>query len=350
MDDTMSDLSRLSWLLAQRLTNQRPNRGHSQSEGFTLIELLVASFITAIALGVAFTGIISAINANKLSEARTRRRIDLSRAFDFVSNEIRMASRINRTETTTVGGGTTLANVVTSSGLTLAELGNPTSIVLYLEIPISGPIPATCPNGNPPPAPATYDRVVYDIRDSTNGWLPPRSVHRYGRIPKLDGSLDPCSEPVSSDTLVDAIAAQATAPTCSAPGQLTGAAGFHTCVNGAEVDLHFKSDVTNLEVHRISSKASSRVSNNIPIPVLTGSRQVGTDQMNLSWTWTGASAGVTYKLYQSVAGNQTEVYAGTNLTLTTGLTGNSGANHCYTVIATTGTSSSLESNEVCQVK
>ncbi|MGF1601259.1 MAG: type II secretion system protein J [Thermosynechococcaceae cyanobacterium] len=343
----MSSPSRLSWFLSRSLANQLRHRSRCQSQGFTLIELLVASLITSVVLTVVFTGILAAINGNKLSEARTRRRIDLSRAFDFVSNEIRMASHINRTATTTLGGGTTLANVVTSSGLTLAELGNPTSIVLYLEIPISGPIPSSCTNGQ---IPATFDRVVYDIRDSTTGWLPPRSVHRYGRIPQIDGSIDPCSVPVSSDTLVDAIADQATTPTCTAPGQLTGSAGFHACVNGAEVEMNFQSDVTNLEIHRLSSKASSRVSNNIPIPVLTGNRQTGTDQMNLSWTWPGASVGVTYKLFQSVNNSQTEVYAGSTPRATVNLTGNIGTNHCYTVIATTGTSASLESNEICQVK
>lgn len=317
--------------------------------GFTLMELLVAAAITSVVIAVVFLGVLAAIRGNRLAEARTRRRIDLSRAFDFISNEIRMATRINQAETRALGGSTTLEDVVTSTGLTLAELGNPTTLVLYLEIPISGPIPTTCPDGNPPPTPAAYDQVIYDVRPSTNGWLPPRAVYRYGRIPQLDGSIDPCSDPVSSDTLVDAIADQATPPPCNPPGLFTGTGGFSACVNGARVDLNFQSAVTDVELHRLSSKASSRVSNNIEVPLLTGTRTPGTNEIALSWTWTGSNGG-TYKVYQAVNGGQTEIYSGTDRSFTASLTGPSGANHCYTVIAVTPTSASLESNEVCDLK
>ncbi|PZD71906.1 hypothetical protein C1752_04321 [Acaryochloris thomasi RCC1774] len=347
----MSQNARFRWLLLRRVAAQL---SRSEQQGFTLIELLVASAITTIVLTVVFIGVLTAINGNRLAEARTRRRIDLSRAFDFISNEIRMANRINQTATTALGGSVTLEDVVTSSGLTMAELGNPDAIVLYLEIPISEPGPAICPAGSPNAgaARAQVDRIVYDVRPSTNGWLPPRAVHRHGRIPRLDGSIDPCSRPVSSDTLVDAIANQATPPECGTsarPGQLSGASGFYACVNGAEVDLNFKSDVTNLEVHRLSSKAASRVSNNIAIPVLKRDGRTG-DTLDLSWTWTGASAGVTYRVFQAVNETQTEVASETNQAASVPLTGNIGENHCYTVIATFGSLASLESDPLCEIK
>jgi prepilin-type N-terminal cleavage/methylation domain-containing protein len=347
----MNQSSRLAWLLYRRVAAQF---NHLERQGFTLIELLIASAITSIVLTVVFIGVLSAINGNHLAEARTRRRIDLSRAFDFISNEIRMANRINQTATAALGGSTTLEDVVTSSGLTLNELGNPNAVVLYLEIPINEPGPAVCPAGSPNAgaARARLDRVVYDVRPSTNGWLPPRAIYRYGRIPRLDGSIDPCSLPVSSDTLVDAIASQATPPECGTsarPGQLSGAEGFYACVNGAEVDLNFKSDVTNLEVHRLSSKAASRVSNNIATPVLRHNGRTG-DTLNLSWSWTGASAGVTYRLFQSINDSQTEVASETTQSASVPLTGSTGANHCYTVIATFGNLASLESDPLCEIK
>ncbi|ABW30794.1 hypothetical protein AM1_5853 [Acaryochloris marina MBIC11017] len=49
---------------------------------------------------------------------------------------------------------------------------------------------------------------MYDVRPSTRDWLAPNSVYRFGRVPRSDGSIDPCSNPVASDTLVDAIAEQ----------------------------------------------------------------------------------------------------------------------------------------------
>jgi len=135
-----------------------------------------------------------------------------------------MANRINRTNNVVATNSLTLENVVTDAGVNLADLGAHGTLVLYLEIPINSQIPQVCPadgpNANsPPPQPANYDRVVYDVRDSGQDWLPPNSIFRYGRVPELDGSINPCSDPISSDTLVDAIAtAMDESPLCPAPG------------------------------------------------------------------------------------------------------------------------------------
>lgn len=330
---------------------------HKPSAGFTLVELLVAALISIIVISMAGFGIVTILAINKKAESRTERRIDLSRAFDFISNEIRMSRRINRTATTVANGTSiTVNDVVTSSGLSLSALGSYGTIVLYLEIPINSAIPATCPAGSPnagsvPPTPADYDRVVYDIRSNTTTWLGPRVINRYGRIPKSDGTIDPCSNPISSDILVDSISDINISPLCDLPAVLSGIRGFYACVNGRQVDVYLQSRVTDTEAHNLTSRAVSRLrsSTTAAPPVLAGTRSPATNTMNLSWTWPG-SGSVTFKLYQRVGGVTTEIYSGSDLSAPSTLTGTAGAPNCYTVTATVGSNTSPYSNQVCESK
>lgn len=330
--------------------------GRKKVAGFTLVELLTASIITSIVTSMIGFGVITATRANKRTESVAARRHDLSRAFDFMSNEIRMAYRINQTNRVVASDSSTLANVVTDSGLNLSDLGAIGTLVLYLEIPITSQVPAVCPAGgpnanSPPPQPASYDRVVYDVRASAQDWLPPNSIFRYGRIPRLDGSIDPCSDPISSDTLVDAIADQMDeGPNCPSPGVLVGKAGFQACVKGTQVDLLMRSHISEVEIHRLSSTATSRIGNIEPVPILTGVRQPGTDTVDLSWTWSGQTITTTFVLQQMVVTNASPVYEGTNSTAAIAMPGGPGEQHCYTVTAQTDLVTSPESNAVCITK
>jgi prepilin-type N-terminal cleavage/methylation domain-containing protein len=225
---------------------------HSSSAGFTLIELLVAMALTTIVVTAAGFGLITIMDNNKKAEAKTERRIELSRALDFMMDEIRMARRINTTTNTT----TTASAAVTASNTATAfspSLGSTGTIVLYLEIPLS---PTTC-SGSPGP---TFDRVVYDIRSSTSTWLSPRTINRYGRIPGNNGTIDPCSNPVASEALVDSISDTNINPTCTSDAAVkSGAEGFYACVNGRLVDLYLRSKVTSTENYDLSGKGFSRI-------------------------------------------------------------------------------------------
>jgi type II secretory pathway pseudopilin PulG len=343
-------------LFIQRLfaRSQRPSiyRGQrpSTSAGLTLIELLVATAITTVVILIVGNGLLSALNATKVAEARTARRTELNRAFDFMTNEIRMAQSINRTNSLSVNDTTTLESVVNDAGLNRSQLGDYGTIALYLEIPIDTEAPAKCPaNGpnadQPPPTPTDRDLVVYDIRPSSQGWLSPRSINRYGRIPQSSGVINPCSSPIGSDTLVDAIStAMRTTPNCPSPSILTGAEGFMACVNGAQVDLLFQSNVVGAQVRRLSSSALSRPMTARPALQLSSVRPSSTapddsNKVDLSWSWTGYGSGATFKVYQAMEGDEsseTEIYNGAATTVVATLSGGSRANNCFVVEATNG--------------
>jgi type II secretory pathway pseudopilin PulG len=234
------------------------------SQGFTLIELLVAGILGAVVILVAWSGLISAMSMSQEAQSRSARQAELNKALDFMSNEIRMARSINTSETLSANGTTiTLQDVVASAGVNLNALGNYGTIGLYLERPTLKDIPAVCPPGgphagNPPPAPVDFDPIVYDIRPSPNGWLQPRMVARYGRVPAADGSVNPCNDPISSDPMIDALSTVMKAvPTCS--GVLSGDGGFYSCVTAKEANLFLQSDISNGEIKTVSSAVASRV-------------------------------------------------------------------------------------------
>lgn len=320
--------------------------------GFTLVELLVAAVITSLVVSVAGFGVIAATRANNRTEAVAARRHDLSRAFDFISNEIRMANRINQSQMMKATDASSMSSLLTSAGLQASDWSNP---VLYLELPITSQVPDICPAGgpnagSPPPQPATYDQVVYDIRPSTQDWLAPNSIHRYGRVPASDGSINPCSNPVASDTLVDAIAEEIdTTPTCPTPGVMMGKGGFQACVKGSQVDLILRSKISDIEIHRLSSTATSRAGTSQPIPVLTATQQPGTNQIDLTWQWSGALSGVTFEVNQEIpsTSQKSKIYTGSDSQNSTEMQGFSGEQHCYTVTAKVGQIISPESNKVC---
>ncbi len=328
------------------------------NRGFTLIELLIAVVISTIVIAIAGFGIVAILTMDNRAEASIERQVDLNRAFDFLTNEIRMAQKINSTATTAANGSTvTLNNVVASSGLDLAELGSYDTIVLYLEIPINDP-PTVCPAGSPnaglaPPSPSNYDRVIYDIRANTGVWLDPQVINRYGRIPSINGTIDPCSNPVPSDIFVDAISDVDINPTnCNSPAVLSGKGGFYACTEGLKVDLYLRGRGTNATAYNIVSKAVSRLSGTATIALtLSGTRVASTNTMNLNWAWTGSPSGVTFKLVRSVNGGAaTEIYQGTALNTSSTLVGNPNDANCYIVTAIVGSNTPINSNQVCELK
>ncbi|MBE9014644.1 prepilin-type cleavage/methylation domain-containing protein [Chroococcidiopsis sp. CCALA 051] len=326
------------------------------SRGFTLVELLIAVLISTMVIVIAGFALVTITSFDNKAEAKTERQIDLNRAFDFMTHEIRMASRINRLDTEVADSSTiTLEKIVEDAGIK-TKLGSYGTIALYLEIPITN-IPPACP---PPTASYTvpadyqagYDKVVYDIRPTTGSWLNPKVIARYGRIPNTDGSIDPCKNPVASDILVDSISDTDINPTCASPAVKFGAGGFYACVDGSLVELFLRGAVSSTENQDVTGRAFSRLSSYSTelAPVLSGSKS-GTTEMNLTWTWSG-TGNPTYKVYRTVDGVATEVYSGSashlDSSTTPSLRPTSGKQNCYTVRATIGSYTSAPSNARCE--
>jgi prepilin-type N-terminal cleavage/methylation domain-containing protein len=330
-----------------------------QSFGFTLIELLVASLLVSVVILVAWTGLLSVMNMTQAAEARSARQMELNRALDFMTNEIRMARFINQSATAKANGSTVpLANVVTSTGLPLTALGSYGDIGLYLERDTSPNIPAICPAGGPnaglpPPSPADYDRIVYDIRPSPSGWLSPKILTRYGRVPGSDGSLNPCSNPISGDPMVDALAATRTPPACS--GVLSGNGGFYSCVTDNQADLLFQSAISNVGARQVSSSVSTRLQSLNPSPASTLTLAVNrkkADQVNLDWVWSGSGSVSNYEIHTLWNSSDTIIYSGTGTAISKFKIkfADKGDQICFLAKAQTATSTTVDSNTVCEIR
>lgn len=340
-----SPLKRQHW---RPLFSARLKRKKFAGAGFTLVELLVAGVISTIVILVAWSGLVSAMNISQTTEARSARQAELNLALDFMTNEIRMARSINQSATLTANGTTvSLNDVVTSAGVNLASLGSYGTLGLYLELPIAE-APAICPAGGPnagaaPPTPTDFDPIVYDIRPSPSGWLQPRMVARYGRIPLADGTLNPCSSPVSSEPMVDALSTTMnTTPTCS--GVLSGSGGFYSCVEGKEAKLFFQSDVSDTEVRSVSSTAASRVFTITPPSTPSGTcdalnintASINNNVINLAWSCSNNPTGVVYEVYKTLNGLRSIAYSGPNTSYTyTHTPIIPGDNVCFTVESVT---------------
>lgn len=326
----------------------------SNNRGLTLVELLVATVLTAVIILVGWSGLISAMNMSNVAQARSARQTELNRALDFMTNEVRVARSINQSGSLLANGTTvTLQNVVANAGVNLASLGSYGTLGLYLERSTT-PAPAICPAGGPnagapPPQPADFDPIVYDIRSSPSGWLKPKMLARYGRVPDSDGTVNPCSSPVSSDPLIDALSATAkSTPTC--PGVLSGEGGFYSCVVGNQVQFFIQSDVSNVEAKQTSSTAASRILSLPPGFTLSFNRPTGSNTVNLSWTWPSGGMPI-YELKSSWRGLVWTPYIGTQKTFNYSLALAAPKEEvCFWVKATRFLVKTDESNKVCVIK
>lgn len=261
--------------------------------GFTLTEIMIGSLLLSVVILIAWTGLLSAMNMSASAQAKTAHKIELTTALDMMTNEVRHAQSVNRSgEVALDGSSVSLADVVTNAGINLDDLGNYGDLALYLELPVDPSITA-CPSGTPPDS---VDRVVYDIRDAPSEWLQPKAVTRYGRIPNIDGKINPCSRPVANDIIADALSSEKsnTPPPCA--GVLSGSNGFQSCTNGENVELMFKSVISDTGAKPVSSAITPRIVSFDPIAQETQSvsdiildlwsSPPPNTGANLFWSWT----------------------------------------------------------------
>ncbi|MGB7417384.1 MAG: prepilin-type N-terminal cleavage/methylation domain-containing protein [Thermosynechococcaceae cyanobacterium] len=225
-------------------------------KGFTLVEVMVSTLLIGMVIILAWTGLISVLGVSNMAQAKTARKAELMRAQDIIINEIREAQSINQSGSLVVDGNSvSMTNVVTNAGIALNDLGNYGNIALYLEIPTNPAITSCSTETGTVPA-DSVERIVYDIRSSPSEWLKPKAIGRYGRIPELDGSINPCSTPIANDIIADAIADTSSPSSCK--GVLSGGDGFTTCTEGSAVELFFKSQIRDVEVAPMISTVTPR--------------------------------------------------------------------------------------------
>ena len=143
------------------------------SDGFTLVELLIAAAMTTFVVSAAGFGLVTITENNKKSQAETERRVELNRALDFISDEVRMAKKIANDASTDISN----APGFNSSGKTP---------ILSLQIP------------------SVSQRVIYYIASSSSPWLGPQVIYRWGPNFNTNGQYsnpsNPSKEKLSSRT------------------------------------------------------------------------------------------------------------------------------------------------------
>ena len=189
-------------------------------QGFTLTELLLAAFISVFVIGAAGFGLIQIMEVNNKSEELNSRKLNLSRAINFIALEAQMAEKIVNPST--------LSNFTAASGSSNVEQ------VIALEIPHPDN-----PESEPP-----YE-VVYYIAQPPNSspWSGQRVIYRWGPTLELDGDYTPSTGYNSSNSnhnknyvLTDFISDQVPSQNPSCPSgwaaypDQNDREGFYACV------------------------------------------------------------------------------------------------------------------------
>lgn len=181
----------------------------NSSGGFTLAELLIAALLGAIVISAFGFGLVTIMTADKDSETKTERRIELNRAIDYISEEIRMANNIDRVQNGSIFPG--------------AGVG-----VLLLNIPSD--------KLNP--------NRVYFVRSSTPTWIGPNTINRAQGTYNNPVSIFSSQE---APVLVDGLIAPQTSALPSCSTGLKGANGFYACISSDRriVDLYLYGKLKN---------------------------------------------------------------------------------------------------------
>ena len=199
--------------------------------GFALVEQLLGTFFSVVVVGGAGFGLVSMMKVDAQSGNKTLRRVELNRAIDYISEDIRVANNIS-----SVDGSSSLPGSGTG--------------VLFLTIP-------TDIDGDPSNDP---DEIVYFARPSTSTWIGDHTINR------ADGNYPNPVTLSSGDehVLVDGLIAPAAAdlPSCSSSTGLQGDHGFYACISDdnrtVDIYLYGKLDDPNEPYLIVTSKVLAR--------------------------------------------------------------------------------------------
>ncbi|MGK7961976.1 hypothetical protein [Crocosphaera sp.] len=194
--------------------------------GLSLIELLLASSLTALVLSIAGWGLVHILATDQKASAKGRIQFNANRASEFLSDEIRLARKIE---------SDSVAALAEAPDFDLPAGAKP---IIVLQIPR---IP---------------QRVIYSIRPIKEGdiWDGPIVIERWGPSFNKEGQYkeDEINQPDiwQSHVLVDSINDEVATANCPPDWQVShvdSPSGFHACVDSQEklVKFHLATTVDN---------------------------------------------------------------------------------------------------------
>jgi hypothetical protein len=174
--------------------------------GFSLTELLLGSTLTLAVVAAGGHGVASMIDVSTTANAKSERRLELSRALAFVEGEVRAASAINPTSASPTPTGFKPS----TAGISDFEP------VLVLEVAgVSQPV------------------IYYLGTPADDTWKGPKVIYRWG--PSFDSNGQYTNAGTASSwshqPLIDKIENNKAVPTCPTDWTGSGAPGFYVCVN-----------------------------------------------------------------------------------------------------------------------
>jgi hypothetical protein len=193
------------------------------SAGFTLAEVILASVLTLMVVSTAAFGVVAMIKDNRIANAKSEVQNNLNRAVEFVSDEMRGATRIYSNP----------ADAVTAA----------------TDFPATGktPILAIDVQGVSQP-------IIYYTTNPTAPWLGPRVIGRWGPNFNASGQYSNPTDPPNwtSEPLVDMIATTSNNIACNntgwtrTPTNNSNVEGFFACVRADErmAEIHVRASAS----------------------------------------------------------------------------------------------------------
>lgn len=206
----------------------KPQKANS---GFTLTELLVGLIMGSIVVGSMGFGLMQVLQATQSETSKSAARNEISRALDFISDEMRRARLIENNADNADGedgGGNLLFDV---SGKTVVFALEIPDITNDLDID-SNPATGTIASDNDD---TTSERIVYYLRtNSGTDWEGPQVLYRWG--PPFDANGNYTEGAWQHEALIDNIDDTVVASPCATSGGTVTPAppasptGFYACL------------------------------------------------------------------------------------------------------------------------
>ncbi len=216
------------------------------SAGYTLVELLIAASATLVVIGAAGFGLVSTMQAIITGKTQVERRNEVNRGLDFISDEVRLATKIKTDPSTAF-------NEAKADGKLTFNPPLDAEPVLALNIPGVG------------------DEVLYYVSSpaTSNRWIGPRVIYRFGPPLDSNGQYTNKDKPSAwgAEPLIDRVDDNPISLLSCTDGKIE-AKGFAACVNNNEkmaqlyMNGKFNPDPDDIEVYKATTNVFARAGSN----------------------------------------------------------------------------------------